>query len=284
MPEWATDWVTTAASGGKQAAANLLVLALLATFENFFPRPAEAPPSMVSRSKAVVFWLVYFVVGALLMRAMQPFNAALGIKPLFPSLEPDFLPRPVAIAIAVLASAVIGDFFYYWCHRFQHRFLWSFHAVHHSVREMSVMTAYHHVSEPIMKAVLYGLPLSFFIKDPYAVPTLGVLLGLHGNYLHSTTRLNFGPLGHWIQDNRIHRIHHSIEPEHFDKNFAVFTTIWDRLFGTAYIPRPGEWPQTGVADFPEPASLGQFLTAPMRSRAAATEVGHLAGSDDGLAS
>jgi len=280
MPEWTTSWVLAAVTGGKQAAATLLVLAMLAVFENLFPRPGEPPPSMVSRSKAVVFWLVYLVVAALLMRVIQPFHAALGIEPLFPSLEPSFLPRPVAIIIAVLASAVIGDFFYYWCHRFQHRFLWSFHAVHHSVREMSVMTAYHHVSEPIVKAVLYGLPLSFFITDPFAVPTLGILLGLHGNYLHSTTRLNFGPLGHWIQDNRIHRIHHSVLPEHFDKNFAVFTTIWDRLFGTAYIPRPGEWPETGVADFPEPVSLGQFLAAPFKSRVAPPDAMQVAGASD----
>ena len=53
-----------------------------------------------------------------------------------------------------------------------------------------------------------------------------------GNYLHSPIRLHLGVLGRYIVDNRVHRIHHSLEPAHFDKNFGMFTTLWDRLFGT----------------------------------------------------
>ena len=272
MPEWVSSWMSAASGGAVQIALMLATLVSLATLENIFPRVGERPPSLISRAKAVAFWLVFWLFSALLTRLTYPFLETLGISPLFPSLEPAFLPRPIAIAVAVVSSAVLGDFFYYWCHRFQHRYLWRFHAVHHSVREMSAMTAYHHVSEPIMKVVLYSVPLSIFIQDPYGAPILGAVLGLHGNYLHSTTRLNFGPVGRWIQDNRLHRIHHSIHPEHHDKNFAVFTTIWDRLFGTAYLPKPGEWPETGVADMLEPESVGQFLTAPFLPKTTAARL------------
>jgi sterol desaturase/sphingolipid hydroxylase (fatty acid hydroxylase superfamily) len=63
-------------------------------------------------------------------------------------------------------------------------------------------------------------------------------------------------------DDRTHRFHHSLEPKHF----GLFITLWDSLFGTAYFPEPGEWPQTGVADFPEPQTVGEFLLAPFTHR------------------
>jgi sterol desaturase/sphingolipid hydroxylase (fatty acid hydroxylase superfamily) len=52
-----------------------------------------------------------------------------------------------------------------------------------------------------------------------------------------------------------------VEPRHFDKNFGIFTTLWDSVFGTAYFPAKDEWPQAGVADFPEPQSVVEFLFA-----------------------
>lgn len=256
------------------------LLAYLVVVEMLFPRPGGAPPSWRSRFKALLFWLIYTVATALIMRALAPLYVALGIRPLFPSLAPDVLPRPVALVLAAVLGAIVGDFFYYWCHRFQHRFLWRFHALHHSVREMSAVTAYHHVTEPIMKTALYVVPVSLFIQDPYAMPVIGAALGLQGHYLHAATRLNFGPLGRLIQDNRSHRIHHSIRPEHHDKNFAVFTTLWDRLFGTAYFPRDDEWPETGVEDFPEPRTVRQYLWAPFawsrKAGPAASEAGQAA--------
>lgn len=257
-----TELVRTALGALLGCGALAAIFAYLVAMEALFPRHGSPAPSLRSRLKAFLFWIVYSVVSGVTLQALAPTYAMLGIHPLFDSLAPGFLPRPLGLGVAALAGAFIGDFFYYWCHRAQHRFLWNFHAVHHSVREMSGMTAYHHVTEPLMKTVLYVVPISLFIHDPYGAPVIGALLGLQGHYLHSTTRLNFGPLGRVIQDNRFHRIHHSVHPEHHDKNFGVFTTLWDRLFGTAYFPAEDEWPETGVEDFPEPAGVVEFLWAP----------------------
>jgi sterol desaturase/sphingolipid hydroxylase (fatty acid hydroxylase superfamily) len=247
------------------------LFAFFAVLELLFPRE-PAPGSIASRLrakardwlKAIAFWLVWVPFTVATVQLFMAFWSMLDVRPLIPELAPPGLPPLAAAVLGALAAAFVGDLFYYWCHRAQHRFFWRFHAVHHSVREMSGLAAYHHVTEQAFKLALYAVPLAFFTTDPYAVPVLGVLLGFHGNYLHSPIRLNFGPLGRVFQDNRSHRIHHSIEPKHFDKNFGVFTTLWDVLFGTAYFPAPGEWPATGVVDAPEPQSIGEFIWLPFR--------------------
>jgi sterol desaturase/sphingolipid hydroxylase (fatty acid hydroxylase superfamily) len=35
-------------------------------------------------------------------------------------------------------------------------------------------------------------------------------------------------------------------PEHHDRNFAVWFPFYDVLFGTAYRPKPDEYPPSGV--------------------------------------
>ena len=53
----------------------------------------------------------------------------------------------------------------------------------------------------------------------------------------------------------MHRIHHSIAPEHIDKNFAAATPIWDVLFGTAVGPKNGDWLPTGIVGVAPPTTL-----------------------------
>jgi sterol desaturase/sphingolipid hydroxylase (fatty acid hydroxylase superfamily) len=63
-------------------------------------------------------------------------------------------------------------------------------------------------------------------------------------------------------DNRFHRLHHSVEERHFDKNFGLTTPLWDLLFGTLCVPAKDEWPETGLADQPEVGGLADFLWRP----------------------
>ena len=239
--------------------------AFFVALETLAPRRGIRP-SVGSRLKALVFWMVYGALIILIAHGLTTLWAPLGIKPVLASLAPAHVPPLVSAAIGAVAAAYIGDFVYYWAHRAQHRFFWRFHAVHHSVREMSGITGYHHFSEQLFQFVLYAIPLSFLIDGPYTIPIVGALLAQQGNYLHSPTWLNFGPLGRYFVDNRFHRIHHSIEERHYDRNFGLFTTLWDSVFGTAYFPAADEWPETGVIDYPEPQTVPQFLLAPFSAR------------------
>jgi sterol desaturase/sphingolipid hydroxylase (fatty acid hydroxylase superfamily) len=155
---------------------------------------------------------------------------------------------------------VVHDFFFYWYHRAQHRWLWRWHSVHHSVTHLNALNSYHHISEPLMSMLMLQLPMALaFADDGPVIPIAAALLWLHIVWIHSPTRVTLGPLRAVLVDNRYHRIHHSLEERHFDKNFGAFTTIWDRLFGTEHMPEKGEWPAVGLADQAPPAGLRAWL-------------------------
>ena len=54
----------------------------------------------------------------------------------------------------------------------------------------------------------------------------------------------------------MHHVHHSYLPQHWDKNLAAVTSIWDRLFGTLYIPEKDETTPWGLG----PETQGNYRT------------------------
>jgi sterol desaturase/sphingolipid hydroxylase (fatty acid hydroxylase superfamily) len=242
----------------------IVVLLVLTAFELLNPRGEQ---DLRSRVNGVAYWTVFIPLSALLLTALTWLWAALGIRPLLslPAFHAFSWIGPLAAVCAVLAAAVANDFFFYWAHRFQHRFLWRYHAVHHSIREMNAVNSYHHASEAIVSLLLYTVPTSLIVSDMGpGLPFVGLAIWVHIVWIHSPTRANFGPLRAIFVDNRFHRIHHSLEERHFDRNFGAFTTLWDRLFGTAYFPRAGEWPAVGLADIDEPSGVREWIDLPAR--------------------
>src|SRR5205807_714592 len=65
----------------------------------------------------------------------------------------------------------------------------------------------------------------------------------------------------WEQ-HQLHRILHSRQPEHRDKNFAAFFPVWDLLFGTYCRAKPGEWPATGLFEEERRATLSDAVIGP----------------------
>ena len=248
----------------------ILVLALLTAWELANPQGTQR---LGSRLRGLLFWALFIPVASALHLLLAGAWAALGVRPLLslPLFQPIAFLGPVAALAAVLVAWAINDFFFYWCHRIQHRFLWRWHAVHHSIRDLNAVNSYHHVSEALMSLVLFSVPTSLIVSDAAAaVPLIGLVMWLQIVWIHSPTRASLGPLRAWFVDNRYHRLHHSLEERHFDRNFGAFTTLWDRLFGTHCAPEPGEWPDVGLAGVAEPADLGDWLAQPFRHPAETT--------------
>jgi sterol desaturase/sphingolipid hydroxylase (fatty acid hydroxylase superfamily) len=99
----------------------------------------------------------------------------------------------------------------------------------------------------VPSGVAATLSLLAFQLSANAIMGLSVFTLWYTRLYHANIRSNFGPLKHVLVTPQSHRIHHSIEPRHQDRNFSVILTVWDRLFGTLY-PSYDEYPQTGVAD------------------------------------
>jgi len=191
--------------------------------------------------------------------------AIVGIRPLVTVPMSFDWAGIAAIIVAPIVAALIYDFFFYWFHRAQHALAWWFHVVHHSIRELNAANSYHHVSEPIFQAVFLLLPVSLIVTDTGpTVPAMLIVLHLQASFIHSPTSMNLGPLRLLFCDNKFHRIRHSLEEKHFDKNFGAFTTLWDRIFGTAWFPARSEWPETGLAEVDQPRNLGDWIDLPTR--------------------
>ena len=165
-------------------------------------------------------------------------------------------------AVFPFLSFLVFDLAYYFFHRLQHSvpFLWRFHAVHHSIEELNVFNNYHHVSEEFFCIPLITIPLNLLIGGSVPQTTVIVAIMLVETQLtHANTRIGFGPLRYILSEPMYHRIHHSVERRHWDKNFAFNFPVWDVLFGTAHFPEADEFPQTGLDYMPEPKAIGQYL-------------------------
>ena len=179
------------------------------------------------------------------------------------------------------------DLSYYIYHYAQHRFpvLWELHKVHHSAEVMVGITKDRvHPLDDIMNRVwdgftvgtVYGVWL-FFALDPVEVTIFGINVYVMRNILmmdfvrHTHLKVSFGRLGNAIVlCPHYHQLHHSMAPEHHDKNFGLMLPIWDRLFGTLVIPKPGESFNFGLSDGAshEYQSLAGLYLLPLRRMAA----------------
>ena len=159
----------------------------------------------------------------------------------------------LAQILFALAFAFVWDLSQYAFHRLQHAipFLWETHRFHHDETALNVAAYPRAHLLAVFGVVLFNLPLAalYGTKAPHAVAAF-LMFPLWGCLTHANLRLGFGPLTPAIVGPQLHRIHHSILPEHRDRNFANLFPVIDIVFGTYYRPRPDEFPPTGLADGP----------------------------------
>ena len=167
--------------------------------------------------------------------------------------------------IQILVLVAAADFLIYWRHRAEHAWFWPIHLVHHAPRELHAANDIGHPLQIIISFVFVTVPLSLIQLDGPATPAaVGAIVGIANMLIHSPVEWHLGPLRKIIVDNRFHRIHHSLEERHFDKNFGICFSLWDWMFGTAYEPGE-EWPAVGVDQVKAPITLWEFLALPLAS-------------------
>ena len=162
---------------------------------------------------------------------------------------------------------VLFDFFYYWFHRAQHQipFMWRFHMVHHTDENVSASSVgRHHWMEDGLRYFFITAPLIILMGGSNEMPMWAMIFIIfNGILMHWNTSFRFGALEKIIITPAYHRIHHSIEEKHYDKNFGVFTQMWDKTFKTRHLPTREEYPATGVTNFSEEKTLALLLPWPI---------------------
>jgi len=234
-------------------------LALLLPFailiEQISPRDRY---SLKDRFPAVIFAALWPASLVIVQWPLRLLWGKLGIQPLIDLTS-------LHLVLLFIVGLLLIDFLRYWEHRFEHRFMWRFHAVHHSPTELHASKVWGHPMQGVAEFAFISVPMSFI--DTGVLPlALGLVVAFQNLVIHSPITAHAGPMRAVYVDNRFHRIHHSTDPTHFEKNFGIMFSFWDRLFGTGYYPKEDEWPAVGVQGFPPPKGLIDWLCRPFTAR------------------
>ena len=167
---------------------------------------------------------------------------------------------------------VVADFIQWNVHRWLHHspWLWEFHKVHHSVEEMGFAAhlRYHWMETIVYKSVQY-IPLSmigFGLDDFFILHLVTILIG-HLN--HANVKITYGPLKYVLNNPVMHLWHHAknIPAGSHGVNYGISLSLWDYLFGTAYIPNQNANEQLGFEDQETfPKTFFQQLIHPWNSK------------------
>ena len=170
---------------------------------------------------------------------------------------------------SVMLVILAVDFWGYLLHRAQHKFsvLWAMHSLHHSAEALSMITGARHfwLEEAVMTAVFPVLGIIFKIP-PEVVTGFAALYLLPDGLVHMNVRLSLGRFALCLNNPQYHRIHHSVEPQHKDKNFCRMLPLFDVIFGTAWKPGKDEFPMTGLGSREKPAGILDGIIWPVRHK------------------
>ncbi|MDG4714860.1 sterol desaturase family protein [Winogradskyella marincola] len=163
--------------------------------------------------------------------------------------------------LGLLIFFLVNDFVQWNTHRLLHRFdwLWNFHKVHHSVKEMGFAAHLrYHWMEPVVYNSIRYIPLAIIAnyssQDVAIVYFFAITIG-HLN--HANLGWDYGFLKYIFNNPKMHIWHHAKALPHnvrYGVNFGLTLSIWDYIFKTNYIPHDGrdiELGFEGDEDFPK---------------------------------
>ncbi len=247
--------VLVALKGLVLPAAFALIVAIRVKGKSWLTDLRRALPEMGLSLKILLFNVV--VSGPILFITITAFHhwlLNLGVT-LFKPEAWEAMPQ----ILVMFTALFICDFFSYWRHRLDHMpLLWPSHAVHHSDTHVTWLTSsrWHPINLLTARGLVGGVMLMIGFPA-YVLVFNSMARGLYGYFIHMDVPWTYGKWGQYFVSPAMHRWHHSAEEKAFDKNFAEFFCIFDKAFGTFYLPGPCNGP-LGVHDDMKPTLLGQI--------------------------
>jgi sterol desaturase/sphingolipid hydroxylase (fatty acid hydroxylase superfamily) len=174
--------------------------------------------------------------------ALASLNAGLSIFFIVPMLNiashntftwrPEWLSGVSGLSFDV----VVLDLWIYWWHRAVHviPFLWRFHEVHHLDETLDASSALRFHFGEVLISALVRAPFIIALEIPLTnVLLFETIVACATIFHHSNLRLPAAferMLSRMIVTPSIHWVHHHARQVDTDSNYAVFFSIWDRLF------------------------------------------------------
>jgi lathosterol oxidase len=194
------------------------------------------------RTDLAYFFMSHVLVQFILIMVTASTSTVAGLA-VFPALKDAIQSLPVwlqfllAVFFADLAQALL--------HRAYHNtpWLWRFHAVHHSSREMDWLAGSRiHMVEIVLTRSAVMLPLLVLGFSAPAINAYVILVGLQAVLAHANLGVRFGWLEYVLVLPRYHHWHHARHRDYIDVNYAIHLPLVDMLMGTFKLPRDHAWP------------------------------------------
>ncbi len=217
----------------------LLIFATIALIFFTAERLSPARPQPIFRRGFLTDCL--YTVANIVLRVVVNGTLAVGMTRLGQQMLPDhavgvLLDAPLWVqAIAIIVTL---DFFFYVMHRLKHRWTWwwRLHETHHSSRDLDWFSSVRfHPLEKLLDRTIYLFPLIFLGVSDEALLILATLDAFIASFAHANLRWRIGPLIYVFVGPEMHRWHHSDDPSRNHCNFGNNLSIFDWLFGTAYL-------------------------------------------------
>ncbi len=150
---------------------------------------------------------------------------------------------------AYLIAFLVLDLEGYWVHRIDHEYnlFWNSHIVHHSSEEYNLACALRQSVSTFFRIFTFFLVPAALLGVPEQVIAVVAPLHLFAQFWYHTRHIGrMGFLEKIIVTPSHHRVHHAINPEYIDKNYAQIFIFWDKLFGTFQEEREDVKPVYGI--------------------------------------
>lgn len=146
------------------------------------------------------------------------------------------------LIIGVLLMDLIGAYFIHWLEH-KVRWMWQFHIVHHSDKEIDTTSANrHHPGESVFRlfftilaVLLIGAPVWMI----FLYQTMSVVLTQFNHANITMPKWLDSSLMFVLVTPNMHRVHHHYRQPYTDCNYGNIFSFWDRIFGT-YLSAPNE--------------------------------------------
>lgn len=140
----------------------------------------------------------------------------------------------------------VDDFAYYWFHRVSHesRLFWNFHVVHHSSEHYNLSVAVRQSWFSGTAHWMFYAPIMFLGFAPWMFALMHGFNLIYQFWIHTRFIKSLGWLEYFLNTPSHHRVHHGVNDQYLDKNYAGVLIIWDKIFGS-FVPETDE-PRYGI--------------------------------------